>query len=373
MAERPLRSLRIGRRAIAGIAAAVSAVVLLVCFVVVRDPAGPPEPEPPAEEAQQSAPWAGDEDGFFVSPDGDDGGSGRVDDPWRTLGHALAQLRPGDDLTVAGGRYEENIDLQLRPAQQATPIRVSAAEGERPVVVGLLWLEDLSWWEFTGLNVTWDDANDSDQHMVKLTDGESWRFTNAELWGAKSFAALLVGGQPEDFTLSGLYVHDTHPANETNQDHLIYINSGSGGGVLERSILAHSRNGRAVKVGPPDGDDDGEVSDVVIRYVTMVDNRGPSNVQLAYDVSRVVIERCLMVRSGEDRANVTTFDLTGEGNEVRYSLGWDSAGVLDEGDGLVSGPGNVVLDPRLSGADGDRPYYPATEEARGYGRWAPER
>ena len=370
MADRPHRSSRIGRRALAGIAAAVSVVVLLLFFLLVRDPDVPPEPDAGGQDERQSAPWAGDEDGYFVSPEGDDGGSGRVDDPWQTLGHALAQLRPGDDLTVAGGRYEENIDLELRPAEQATPIRVRAAEGERPVVVGLLWLEDLSWWEISGLNVTWDDANDSDQHMVKLTDGESWRFADAELWGAKSFAALLVGGRPEDFTLTGLYVHDTHPANDTNQDHLIYINSGSGGGVLERSILAHSNNGRAVKVGPPDSGDD-EVSDIVIRYVTMIDNRGPSNVQLAYDVSRVVIERCLMVRSGEDRANVTTFDLSGEDNEVRYSLGWDSAGLLDEDDGLVDGPGNVVLDPRLSGPDGDRPYYPAEEQAQSFGRWAP--
>ncbi len=367
MPDRARRTLGVGRGALVAIGAAVLVVLLVVAVVLTRDRDVPADGDTAAEEPLPSAP-AGDE--FVVAPEGDDEGSGRADDPWQTLSHALAQLRPGDELTVVDGRYEENIDLQLRPARPDAPIRVHAAEGGRPVVVGLLWLEDLSWWEITGLNVTWDDANDSDQHMVKLTDGVGWRFADAELWGAKSFAALLVGGEPEDFTLSGLYVHDTHPANGTNQDHLIYINSGSGGGVLERSILAHSDNGRAVKVGPPD-EGDGVVSDVVIRYVTMVDNRGPSNVQLAYDVSRVVIEHCLMVRAGEGRANVTTFDLTGEGNEVRNSLGWDAARLLDEDDGLVSGGGNVFLNPRLSGPDGDRPYYPAETRAQAYGRWAP--
>ncbi len=308
---------------------------------------------------------------FAVSPGGDDDADGSSDAPWRTLEHALAQLGPGDRLTVGDGEYPEDIDLDVRAGRADEPVQVVAEAGARPVVVGLLWLAGLSYWDVRGINVTWDDSNSSDQHMVKLTDGRGWRFGDAELWGAKSYAALLVDGDPVDFLLSGLYVHDTHPANDTNQDHLIYLNCGTGGGVLERSVLAHSANGRALKIGGPSAGE-GEVADILVRYVTMVDNRGPSNVQLAYDTSRVVVEHSLMVQSGEGRANVTTFDLDGSDNVVRDSLGWDSTGLLEEADGLQDGGGNVRLDPQLTGRRSETPYRPTDPEAMAFGRWAPE-
>ena len=257
----------------------------------------------------------------------------------------------------------------MQKAPSGAPVQVLAADGARPVVVGL-WLGGPSYWDIRGINVTWNNHNKSDQHMVKLTDGTGWRFGDAELWGAKSFAALLVDGQPKDFLLSGLYVHDTHPANDTNQDHLIYLNCGTGGGVLERSVLAHSANGRALKVGGADSGDD-PVGNITVRYVTMVDNRGPSNVQLAYDTSNVTIENSILVGAGEGRANVTSFDLTGSGSVVRNSLGWDSTQLLDEVDGIDDGGGNLFLDPKLTGSKGDQPYLPTEPKAAAYGRWAP--
>lgn len=307
---------------------------------------------------------------YAVAPRGDDDATGTAEDPWQTLEHALGQLEPGDRLTVADGRYEEDIDLQVEEGTRESPIQVVAAEGARPVVEGLLWLSDLSWWDVRGINVTWADRNDDDDHMVKLTDGEGWRFADAELWGAESYAALLVAGDPEDFMLSGLYVHDTKPSNDNNQDHLIYLNCGTGGGVLERSILAHSSNGRAVKVGTS-SKGNGEVANIVIRYVTMVDNRGPSNVQLAWEASNITVENSILVGSAEGRSSVTAFDLEGENNVVRDSLSWDSARLIDDAPGLEDGGGNVRLDPDLSGPRGDRPYYPREPRAQGFGRWAP--
>ena len=364
------RRWRRAHRVLTLVALALAVVVLAyVALVVTRDrdggDAGPATPPvvPPSGEAITG-------DDYTVSPSGNDDADGSAQRPWRTLGHALAQLEPGDRLTVGDGQYDENIDLKVRPGRADEPVRVVAAAGARPVVVGLLWLADLSYWQVSGINVTWDDSNTSDQHMVKLTDGRSWRFADAEIWGAKSFAGLLVDGQPEDFTLSGLFVHDTHPANDTNQDHLIYLNSGTGGGVIERSVLAHSANGRAIKIGGADSSSD-PVGNITVRYVTMVDNRGPSNVQLAYDTSNVLIENNLMVGAAEGRNNITTFDLDGEGNVVRNNLGWESTGVLDDAAGLADGGGNVRLDPELSGRRSDEPYRPNNPEARAYGRWAP--
>lgn len=358
-------------------ASAAALVLVLVLAVVTGGPGddGPGDGSGPATVVPSASPSPtptedtvpGDE--YAVSPDGDDDADGTADDPWRTLQHALAQLRPGDRLVVSDGRYDEDVDVDVREATEAKPIRVVAAEGARPVVQGLLWLSNLTWWDISGINVTWDDDNEADEHMVKLTDGAHWRFADAELWGARSYAALLVDGDPENFLLTGLYVHDTYPANETNQDHLVYLNCGTGGGVVERSVLARSENGRALKIGSADDDGD-PVGNIVVRYVTMVDNFGPSNVQLAYDTSNVRIERSLMVGSADGRHNVTTYDLEGDGNVVADSLGWESAGVLEEADGLEDGGGNVTLDPELTGRGGPRPYQPQAEDARSYGRYA---
>jgi hypothetical protein len=357
------------------VALALAVVVLAaVVFAVTRDPdgsaGGDARATPSVEPVVPPSGGAISGQEYAVSPFGNDNTDGSADRPWRTLGHALAQLGPGDRLTVGDGEYEEDIDLDVRPGRTDEPVQVVAAADARPVVVGLLWLADLSYWDVRGINVTWDDSNSSDEHMVKLTDGTGWRFGDAELWGAKSFAALLVDGEPEDFLLSGLFVHDTHPANDTNQDHLIYLNSGTGGGVIERSVLAHSANGRALKIGAPSSGE-GEVANIVVRYVTMVDNRGPSNVQLAYDTSDVVIENSLMVGADEGRANVTTFDLDGSGNVVRNSLGWDSSALLDGSEGLEDGGGNVRLDPQLTGRNSEEPYRPTDPAAQAFGRWAP--
>lgn len=364
------------RSALLGRLAAVLAVlVVVVVVVVVRGPAdnggaqADRRPTAPVTPPTATAPLRGHE--YAVAPGGDDGASGAVQQPWGTLQHALEQLRAGDRLIVGGGEYHENVDVKANAGRVDAPVQVIAAAGARPLVVGLLWLSAASYWDIRGINVTWDDHNSADQHMVKLTDGTGWLFGDAELWGAKSYAALLVDGHPKHFTLTGLYVHDTYPANDTNQDHLIYLNCGTGGGVVERSVLARSANGRALKIGSADAGN-GKVANIVVRYVTMVDNRGPSNVQLAYDTSNVVIEHSLMAGAHEGRNNVTVFQLNGSGSVVRDSLGWDSTGLLDDVPGLRDGGGNVSLDPQLTGARGAQPYTPTNPKAQAYGRWAAE-
>lgn len=307
-----------------------------------------------------------------VAPSGSDSGTGEEGAPFESLARGLEELRPGDTLVVAGGTYREQItDVEIRPATAERPIRVVAAPGERPVVEGLLWLVEPSHWEIRGINVTWSGRNDDEDHMVKITGGEGWTFSHAEVWDARSYAAILVAGEPEDFRLSHLYVHDTHDTNETNQDHLVYLNCGDGGGVLERSILARSPNGRAVKVGGPDGDAD-DVANLVIRYNTMYDNRGPSNIQLSRGARDNRIYRNIMVRSSEGMPNVTGWELDGDNNVVHDNVGFESSDVVEEGeDGLTDGGGNRMLDPRLEDPRRGR-FRPLEPEAAGYGRWAPE-
>lgn len=58
-----------------------------------------------------------------VAPSGDDAGAGSKAQPWRTLGHAFAQLRPGDTLNVGAGTYFERATVSVN----GTP--------ERPIVI----------------------------------------------------------------------------------------------------------------------------------------------------------------------------------------------------------------------------------------------
>jgi hypothetical protein len=328
---------------------------------------GPSSRSSPADPASTAAPARVLE----VAPDGDDEATGAPGDPFETLDHALGELEAGDELVVRGGEYRESVNVEAREGTREAPVRVRAAPGERPVVRGLLWLEQPTWWDVRGLDVRWDTRNDSELHMVKVTGGDDWVLGDAELSDARGFAALLVNGEPSRFLLTGLYVHDTRESNDTNQDHLVYLNCGTGGGVLERSLLVGSPNGRAVKVGPADSGGD-PIAAITIRYNTMVDNEGPSNVQLSGDTSEIVIERNIMDGAGEGRASVTAFELEGDDNVVRDNVSWRSAGTLEaDQDGLEDGGGNTVLDPDLQAGSDERPYEPREPKARDYGRWAP--
>lgn len=234
------------------------------------------------------------------------------------------------------------------------------------MVHGLLWLKKPTWWRILGINVTWDSQNTRQEHMVKLTDGHDWLVADAEMWDARSFAAIVVGGDPSRFELRNLYVHDTHRANGVNEDHLIYLNSGHGSGMVDGCLLVGSPNGRAIKVGTPD-DSSGEVRNIVIAYNTMIDNLGPSNVQIAFKTSNVKIQHNIMVRSSSGQPNITAFQLSGRGNFALDNVGWDSTGVVERGvTGLNDVGGNVRRDPRLGSVNGS-PFIPAADLASQFG------
>ena len=321
-----------------------------------------------------SCPADGSENAYYLSPMGSDNAPGSFAAPWKTFSYALKALKAGDTLCVHGGTYKERAQVGVvSPGTSNAPVRVLSVAGEKPVIQGLLWVKASDYWHFHGINVTWDNVNMHDEHMVKFTDGKNWEYADAEVWGAESFAGILVAGVPSAWALRRLYVHDTADINVTghsvNQDHLIYVNAGEGGGVIERSILVGSPNGRAVKIGPS-ACGNGPIANVIVRYNTMVDNLGPSNVQFSCESHDNLAEWNLMVRPGMGRANVTGFSLTGANNIVKNNLGWESTGVVEMNSNVVDGGGNILRDPLF--ADGpNRDYHVKDAEAAKYGVYAP--
>jgi hypothetical protein len=249
----------------------------------------------------------------------------------------------------------------VHPGTAEQPVKVLAYPGERPVVQGLLRLTNPSYWHLEGINVTWNPGNPADDHMVQLLGGTGWRFSHAELWGARSYAALLVGDGATGFVIDHNFIHDTYKTHQVNQDHLIYVDNGhDGSGVIERNILARSVNGRGVKLGPGSLDLPG-TNNIVIRYNTFHENRGPSNIQLSGSSSNNQIYGNLLDQSSNGASNITRWNLTGENNVVRSNLGWNSDQVADFGAGIVDGGGNIHADPMLVDPDHDdfRPQWPA--------------
>lgn len=301
----------------------------------------PPKSSPPSAEVAQR---------IVVAPDGSDAATGDATAPWRTISKALSSVRPGGTVVIRPGTYEELItDAAVTPASPNRPITVTSEGTPRPVLKGLLWLRNPSYWTVRGLRIEWSARATISQHMVKIQGGRGWLFSDNQLSGAKSFAALLVSGNASDWKVVHNTIQDTRPANGVNQDHLLYVNSTGPRGLIEHNLLTDSPNGRAVKVGPPNPDDVGVEGGLIIRANTMLRNLGPSNVQLAYRTSNVVIERNIMAYPGPNEAAVTAYELDGSRNVIRNNLVWMAdGGAVERGvKGLIDGGDNVTADPRF--------------------------
>jgi hypothetical protein len=301
---------------------------------------------------------------YYVSPTGKNSSSGSFRDPWRTFAASLPRLAPGDTLYARGGNYTENVSVVVTPATDTARTTVAAYPGERPVIVGKLWVQTADYWTFDGINVTWGSGLTSDQQMVRIIRAHDWRYTNSELWGAHSTAALGLNPGAYNFIVDHNYIHDTYPSNEDQQDHLIYCDTdvvtGAGGtGLIERNVLAHSPNGRAIKIGKGSGST-APTGGLTIRFNTMVDNRGPSQIQLSYGASENVIYRNIMqgtklFSSGlPGYPNVTRYMLSGTSNIAYDNVGRESTAVLDVGPGLTDGGGNLWIGPPVLMPDGVR-------------------
>jgi hypothetical protein len=72
---------------------------------------------------------------FVDAMRGDDGNQGTEQAPWKTLAHALRQLKPGDTLYLRGGTYHEKVSLG-RSGSAAAPITIAAHPGEQAVIDG---------------------------------------------------------------------------------------------------------------------------------------------------------------------------------------------------------------------------------------------
>ena len=304
-----------------------------------------------------------------VATTGSDSNAGTEAAPWRTIGHALSSLTAGDTLVVHGGTYVEHVAGSLNAGTASAPIVVRAASGERPVVKGLLWLTSPTWWTFDGLSVTWDPATDTaSEHMVRLFGGSNWTFKNAEVWGAHSYAGILVGQTPSNWRITANCIHDTYPSNSTNQDHNIYVNSGlsAGPGSIDHNIMFNATNGRNIKLGGPSISATNGTQNVSISYNTLYNAN--QNVSMSGSSRNNTVDHNILAKSLENHL-IYGYSLFGTANVATNNVGFDSTKMID-GTNISDGGGNVFpRDPRFD-ALGCGGFHPADATSQAYGAYA---
>jgi hypothetical protein len=315
---------------------------------------------------------------YYVSTTGSDSASGTLSTPWRTLRKGLTSLRAGDTLLIRGGTYEEVLgggsSIKIYPGTSSAGITVRNYGSERPVLKGLLWLSRPSYWTIDGLNVTWKDGQPSTYHMVKVTNGVNWKFMNAEVWGAKSYADMLVcstlTSEPSNWQISGCAIHDTYKSNNTNQDHLIYVNTGlsAGSGLIERNLLFNALNGNGVKLGGADNTQG--TTNVTVRYNTIYNTS--QNVLIAWKSANNNVYRNILGKTDSNYGCVRGYQLTGGNNFVYDNLGYSAKSMIlnDPGYlGVKDGGNTFPVDP-LFDAIGLTGFHPLNSSAVAFGRYA---
>jgi hypothetical protein len=319
---------------------------------------------------------------FYVSPSGNDSNPGTSLKPWKTFKASLPKLDCGDTLYARNGTYVEDVtSIDIVACSKTTPVLVQAYQDERPVIQGLLWLDQPSYWTFDGINVTWNTSNSKSEHMVKFTNGVGWSFVNAEVWGAHSYAAILVTSskstQPSDWTIADNCVHDTYESNDDNQDHLIYINThNSPGGTVERNILYGASNGAGVKLGGSDSDEVGP-KNVVVRYNTIYDTK--QNLFVIWHANGTDIYGNLMdkvdLSINEEYGNIRAYQLSGTGNSAYDNLGFEAGNFIYNDPGfnkVADAGGNVFPFDPLFDSFSCEGFHPRSPLAQGFGRYAPD-
>ena len=323
---------------------------------------------------------------YYLQPTGSDSSAGTLGAPWKTLTHAVLQMRAGDTLLVRGGTYLERFEPPVfhYVGTAASPITVRNYPGERPVFKGVLYIRGASYWIFDGINATWDPNVDKpSEPLVKLMNGTGWVFRNGEVWGAHSVAGLMIGttitGQPKDWTLSDNCIHDTIKSNATNLDHNVYVNTANTGpGVIERNIMFNALNGENVKLGAPSSSAVGPAR-VTIRYNTLYS--AAQNTVVAWAAHDNAIDHNLLGRSiGKTwYPNMRGYDVTGANNVAHQNIGFSAAKLILNTDqnstpvsrGIVDGGGNVFgVDPvfdSVTTCAGFSPTNVAAQEAGRYG------
>jgi hypothetical protein len=267
----------------------------------------------------------------------------------------------------------------LRPGTAQARIVVRNYPGEIPIIKGKVRLANADFWTFDGFNITWNTGT-YDEHMVKFVGGRDWILENSEIWGARSFANILVCCSPANWILRNNTIYDTY-GGEANifRSHNLYVNTNldAGPGLIEHNLFFNAPHGCNVKIAGPDQGPDFGSANVTVRYNTLYNGIQPL---LIGDGSKNILVERNIISTGV-RPNTITYllrlyKLTGTNNIVRNNLGFDAGKWCLDYDGGnytcsgIDGGGNLFsLNPEFDSL-GLGGFHPQQTSAKDYGRYA---
>jgi hypothetical protein len=246
------------------------------------------------------------------------------------------------------------------------------------VVKGFVHLRNLQFWTFRGIHVTWNRGG-HDEHLVKLVGGRGWVWEGSEIWGARSFANLLVAGSPRDYSIRYNCIHDVVSpiAGDIYRYHNIYLNTNldAGRGIVARNVIYNAPHGSNIKVGGPNSSSTDGSANVHIHHNTLY--RAMQPMLLAGGSHHILMERNLI--AGTLRSDpsflVRSYQLTGRYNTFRNSLGYGAQRLFYYSypsgyRNVTDGGGNVLgTNPRFNSLSCSG-FRPTVDSAKAFGRYA---
>lgn len=165
---------------------------------------------------------------YYVAPNGDNSNPGTAARPWRTISFATRQVRAGDEILVADGTYQEQVELTDELVNSGTavnPIKLTANGDNVRVTNGgtnnpqtgvqtaIFRLKNVSGWEITGFRIenesrcafsTWTDTT---MDWIVIRNNYLYKVVPYDSSGTKTTSPMrLTAGKGDGGLLTRLWV-----------------------------------------------------------------------------------------------------------------------------------------------------------------------
>jgi parallel beta-helix repeat protein len=170
----------------------------------------------------------------FVAPNGDDDGDGSVDDPFRSLVHAVDVSHPGSTIVLRGGRYHEETVVRAGKSFTIQPYPGEAVwfDGAERITN---WKSSGGRWVSAGWNTDFDSSPTYTQGVVDGSDF-GWKFLSKKYPLAAHPDQTWIDGRAQkqvrslSQVVAGTFFVDT-------AKHRLYLGSDPAGKRVEGSTL----------------------------------------------------------------------------------------------------------------------------------------
>jgi parallel beta-helix repeat protein len=150
---------------------------------------------------------------YYVAVGGDDGNTGSVDKPLRTIGKALGMVIPGDTVMVRGGTYYEQVNFS-KGGIQGKNVTVKGYPGERPVIDGSRVA--VSGWQAL--------VTMSNVRYIVLDGLDICNLSSAS--GSADPEGIFINGSSHDITIRSCNIYNivnSSPLNNGRSGHAIFV------------------------------------------------------------------------------------------------------------------------------------------------------